>query len=107
MQFIKLNPKQMAKFLQLKTSRGMRWHGPLREGEQVPIHTHDEMALYVVQGLAKYQDGITETTLGWGEEYDAVRVDAGDPHGWLSLRDRTIIPHTLGAHDTRAVLAAA
>ena len=107
MQFIKLSAEQMKKFLQLKTSRGMHRHGPLKKGEEVPIHTHDEVALYVVQGLAKYQDGTQETTtLGKGVEYDAVRVDAGDKHGWLALLDNTIIPHTLGARDTQAVLAA-
>lgn len=106
LQFLKLSDQQMKQFGDMKSSTELQFHGPLQEGQEVPVHTHNKAALYKVEGLAAFNNGAnTDKVLGDSQEVNAVLVPAEQLHGWLGLKSNTIIEHVFGSGDIQKVLA--
>ena len=104
-QFLSLTADQLGRFARLKTERELASHGPLAFGQDVPLHDHQEPALYVVDGLAELADGNgTQRALGKDATANAVLVPAGKRHGWRGLREATRIEHCFGNGAVQAVV---
>jgi len=105
MKFFRLIDLQVRHFANLKTTHEMMHHGPLKEGQEVPSHTHQEIALYVVtKGAALFvNEGSHE--LGQSRACDAVVVPAQLVHGWKALSPHTVIEHVFGEKNVDLVLA--
>lgn len=109
MRFFKMSLEQRKKFEGLKTTDQMRQHGPLAEGEEVPIHEHDRALYLLSEGEAQYvaADGQATEVLGANQRYDAVVVETGEQHGWMAKTARVVIEHVIGGPQVDMVLAAA
>lgn len=102
--FHPLGGQALEVFRGLKTETEMAFHGPLALGQPVPVHTHREPALYVVEeGAAEFQDGVT-LELGIGRPLNAVLVPAEHPHGWKALTDGVVISHVFGGEAIRQII---
>ena len=104
MKFLTLSADQVARFQLLKTSREAAFHGPLAFGQEVPVHTHELTAVYLVQGLAEFVGTNIRRVLGIDATANAVLVPAGEKHGWIGLRANTLIEHVIGT-DVEAIMA--
>ena len=109
MRFLKMSPHQRSIFDQFKTTAQMHHHGPLKKDQEVPVHEHDRALYLLAEGEAQYvtSDGKQSEVLGARYEYDAVVVDAGEEHGWISLAIGTVIEHVVGHGEVDMVLAPA
>lgn len=106
LKFFSLSVAQLALFSKFKTERDLALHGPLMLDQEVPVHYHQESALYVVNGLADFTDGVTIFhRLGNGADINAVFVPAGQKHGWISREAGTQIEHVFGTKAVELVTA--
>ena len=98
MKWFKLSPEQAKRFGELKSDQELQVHGPLADGQVVPIHDHSDQALYLVKGIAVCRTGdpTKDQILGLGREFNAVLVEPGDRHGWMALIANTVIEHCFG-----------
>lgn len=104
--FFSISGSALDAFRRLKTESEMAFHGPLSKGQEVPTHTHQEAALYLVEvGKARFVDGV-ELELGKNTALNAVLVPAGKPHGWVALSEgETTIVHVFGKEAIDQVIA--
>ena len=106
--FFRLSPSQQTAFDRARTTRALQNHGPLAFGQEVPVHDHDEPAVYVVDGLAYFKDDQgTCRAIGRDATANAVVVPAGQAHGWQGLFGGTRIEHVIGAREVENLLAVA
>ena len=105
LQFLRLTDKQIERFNALRSTEDMHTHGPLTVEQEVPLHGHQDVALYVVNGSAEFTDGEISARLGQGARLNAVIVPSGHLHGWKALIGLTVIEHTFNG-SVEQVLAA-
>jgi len=105
--FLKLDNDQLNTFHQLKTTNDLKSHGPLTKGSGVPIHTHDETAVYATTQIAEFHDGTMKKVIGRDQDYNAVLVPKECRHGWLALENGTKIEHAFGVENIMKVFLAA
>lgn len=89
----------------MKSAREVAMHGPLDFGQRVPSHTHAQVALYFVDGVADYVGDRVRRILGAGATANAVLVMPHEVHGWRALRPETSIEHVFGDEAVQAVTA--
>ena len=109
MKFLQLTAGQLAAFAGLKTAKHMRQHGPLQRLGEVPTHTHDEQALYVVsEGAAVCETGdfSAAEVLSMRHPHNAVLVERNEKHGWLALAQNTLIEHAFGQAASQVLVTA-
>lgn len=105
MRFFKLTKAQKDNFESLKTTQAMQYHGPLDQGQEVPVHQHEDVALYAVtQGSAIFK-GHRQEVLGAGQNFDAVLLPPHETHGWEALNPSTLIEHVFGQQNVDLALA--
>jgi hypothetical protein len=91
--FLKMDGDALRKAFGLATETPFQHPDPLKAGQTIPAHSHQEDNVYVVTGRAKFTvltegDSVVESRfLGDDEEHNAVFIPGGMKHEWTEASD--------------------